>query len=79
MALPHDVTGLSAVCDCGISGSYSLTIFDKLLEGNSIIGSEQIDFRKHCGTNDYILSLKMLITRLLNHPVVYIFCRPTCK
>ena len=24
VALPHDVTGLSAVCDCGISLSYSL-------------------------------------------------------
>ena len=28
MALPHDAEGLSAVCDCGISWSYSLTIFD---------------------------------------------------
>ena len=27
VALPHGATGLSAVCDCGISGSYSLTIF----------------------------------------------------
>ena len=26
-ALPRDATGLSAVCDCGISWSYSLTIF----------------------------------------------------
>ena len=26
--LPRDATGLSAVCDCGISGSYSLTIFE---------------------------------------------------
>ena len=26
-ALPRDATGLSAVCDCGISSSYSLTIF----------------------------------------------------
>ena len=24
MALPHDATGLSTVCDCGISCSYSL-------------------------------------------------------
>ena len=24
VALPHDATGLSAVCDCGISYSYSL-------------------------------------------------------
>ena len=29
MALPHDATGLSAVCDCGISRSYPLTIFGK--------------------------------------------------
>ena len=28
VALPHDATGLSAVCDCGISCAYSLTIFD---------------------------------------------------
>ena len=27
VALPHDTTGLSAVCDCGISLSYSFTIF----------------------------------------------------
>ena len=27
VALPHDVTGLSAVGDCGMSWSYSLTIF----------------------------------------------------
>ena len=26
VALPHDAMGLSAVCDCGISWSYSLTI-----------------------------------------------------
>ena len=26
VALPHHDTGLSAVCDCGISRSYSLTI-----------------------------------------------------
>ena len=27
VALPRGATGLSAVCDCGISRSYSLTIF----------------------------------------------------
>ena len=27
MALPRGALGLSAVCDCGISCSYSLTIF----------------------------------------------------
>ena len=27
VALPHGAMGLSAVCDCGISCSYSLTIF----------------------------------------------------
>ena len=27
MALPRGAMGLSAVCDCGISRSYSLTIF----------------------------------------------------
>ena len=28
VALPRGTMGLSAVCDCGISWSYSLTIFD---------------------------------------------------
>ena len=28
VALPSDAMGLSAVCDCGISRSYSHTIFD---------------------------------------------------
>ena len=28
VALPPSATGLSAVCDCDISGSYSLAIFD---------------------------------------------------
>ena len=28
VAFPHDTTGLSAVCDCGISYSYSLTILN---------------------------------------------------
>ena len=27
IALPNDATGLSAVCDCGISLSYSLSFF----------------------------------------------------
>ena len=27
LALPQSAKGLSAVCDCGISRSYSLTIF----------------------------------------------------
>ena len=27
VALPHDAMGLSAVCDCGITRSYSLTFF----------------------------------------------------
>ena len=27
VALPHDSMGLSAVCDCGITSSYSLTVF----------------------------------------------------
>ena len=28
VALPRGAMGFSAVCDCGISGSYSLTIFE---------------------------------------------------
>ena len=30
VALPYNATGLSAFCDCGISRSYSITIFEKL-------------------------------------------------
>ena len=33
---------------------------NKYLEDNSIIGSEQIGFRKHCRTHDHILTLKHL-------------------
>ena len=40
VALPRGVTGLSAVCDCGISRSYSLSIFHcvstSLIEGFNI-------------------------------------------
>ena len=32
-ALPRGATGLSAVCDCGISWSYSLTIFETVQGG----------------------------------------------
>ena len=31
MALPHGAMGLSAVYDCGISGSYPLTIFVQII------------------------------------------------
>ena len=40
VALPHDVTGLSAVCDCGISLLYSLfskTLFPSYAEGVLIL------------------------------------------
>ena len=30
VALPRVAMGLSAICDCGISWSYSLTIFDRV-------------------------------------------------
>ena len=34
--LPHAATGLSAVCDCGISCSYSPTMFE--YKGMSTVG-----------------------------------------
>ena len=37
VALPHDAPGLSAVCDCGISRSYSLTIFDCILDALKLL------------------------------------------
>ena len=30
VAFPHNATGSSAVCDCGITLTYSLTIFEGL-------------------------------------------------
>ena len=36
MALPRDVIELSEVCDCGISCSYSLTIFGFILDNINI-------------------------------------------
>ena len=35
MAFPRDAMGLTAVCDCGISRSYSLTIFKMNLNINN--------------------------------------------
>ena len=36
-ALPHGATGLSAICDCGISWSYSFTIFSLNIGGSSSV------------------------------------------
>ena len=36
VALPRGAMGLSAVCDCGISWSYSLTIFEEVMNATSI-------------------------------------------
>ena len=33
MALPQDAMGLSAVCDCGISRSYSLFLIQQTWDG----------------------------------------------
>ena len=41
---------------------------NKYLEDNSIIGSEQIGFRKHCCTHDHILTLKTLIDKAFKSP-----------
>ena len=38
VALPHNARGLAAVCDCGISGSYSLTIFGVVSNINLLFG-----------------------------------------
>ena len=42
VALPHSDTGLSAICDCGISGSYYLTILGIKHQHDPII----LDFSK---------------------------------
>ena len=39
VALPHDVMGLFAVCDCGISLSFSLTFLEVIM-GNYLQGTE---------------------------------------
>ena len=54
-ALPCDATGLSAVCDCGISWSYSLTIFGppltKLSGSAHGSSSEAVVTRLICDSN----------------------------
>ena len=49
MALPCGVMGLSAVCDCGISWSYTLTIFVSNIK-NVIIG-KRFRFKKSLKEN----------------------------
>ena len=54
-----------AISSC-FSKLFCKTLFnrlDKYLEDNSIIGSEQIGFLKHCHTTDIILTLKTLIEK----------------
>ena len=41
MALPRGAMGLSAVCDCGISWSYSLTILVKSLFKKNYKGDKE--------------------------------------
>ena len=47
-ALPCDATGLSAVCDCGISWSYSLTIFGTNFQNPNSSSCWEIFDRKKC-------------------------------
>ena len=42
-ALPRGATGLSVVCDCHISGSYSLTIFVKKRKKNIVLKASEYD------------------------------------
>ena len=61
VALPRGAMGLSAVCDCGISWSYSLTIFSrlKLNPNQKIKASTQAFFLCHkCLTRNSIFLLK---------------------
>ena len=46
VALPRDAMGLSAVCDCGISWSYSLAILEmaSLHSGLNKLGSIFLNF-----------------------------------
>ena len=55
-----------------------LNRLDKHLEDNSIIGSEQVGFRKHCRTTDHILTLKTFIDKAFKSSsrLYYLFCRP---
>ena len=58
---PNNYRGI-AISSC-FSKMLSKVLFnrlDKYLEDNSIIGSKQIGFRKHCRTSDHIFTLKTL-------------------
>ena len=47
-ALPRGATGLSAVCDCGISWSYSLTIFVLSAQESRLIGAVLLSTQDLC-------------------------------
>ena len=67
VGLPHDATGLSAVCDCGISCSYSLTVLDILSEvkkrfsySTQLITKFQLLIKTKIPTNREVSCLKSL-------------------
>ena len=45
VALSHDAMGLPAVCDCGISRMYSLTIFYPIKRGIQCVTGSALDLR----------------------------------
>ena len=83
-ALPRGATGLSAVCDCGISGSYSLTIFNtlnKLLTQKHLKQGYQYHklrktfskfYRRYCDLiSKFQVGLKSLLRQVLLEPDFY--------
>ena len=59
MALPRGAMGLSAVCDCGISCSYSLTIFGASL---NLLGNLSIKLAVAIVSVGYTYQKKKLVS-----------------
>ena len=94
VALPHDATGLSAVYDCGISRSYSLTSFDQLglicdplmiskdkkiyITYTAMMGRKTI-YRRHTVPLTSCINKKMAKIRKLYNQVPHLTNDTTCE
>ena len=68
MDVPHDATVLSAVCDCGVSLSYSLLFLAVICEANAIFSSGG-HFVHQSGTVSAIL-----VDSIMRNISVKLFC-----
>ena len=77
-ALPRGATGLSAVCECGISWSYSLTIFKSLLrQGLSepdFYGDLVYKLNKIVGSNNFSAHFVKFIPIIKRLAITLMYC-----